>query len=175
MYKNEILTNVLKTYLGERTDTLETNYSNHTEKLLKSFKILDEMKELAFKVDASINEILTESTRPSLNRSTSRREINKSFVSNTNSKTLLRSKSKVLDKERKNEKSKTPIKRPDKSSGKSIDRQKSGIFKTNEIQNVTIKKTGLTGLTGLNKNLTLNKFNTYIKKEEIDQSKRGTT
>ncbi len=173
MYKKEILTNVLKTYLGERIDSLEINYSRHTEKLVKSFKILDEMKELASKVDASINEIISESTRPSLNRSTSRREINKSFVSNTNSKTLIRNKSKILDKERKNEKSKTPIKRPDKSTGKSIDRHKSGIFKTIEIPNFTIKKTGLAGMTGLNKNLTLNKFNTFIKKEEIDQLKRG--
>ena len=34
MYKNEILTNVLKTYLGERIDSLEINYSRHNEKLV---------------------------------------------------------------------------------------------------------------------------------------------
>jgi hypothetical protein len=174
MYKNEILSNVLKTYLGRRIDSLEINYSQHTEKLVQSFKILDEMKQLAVKMDTNMNEIIENSSRPSLTTSSSRREINKSFTTNPNSKTLTRNKSKVLDKEKKNEKSKTPVKRPaDKSIGKSIDRQKSGVFKT-DVNNAIMKKTGLTGLTGLNKNLTINKFNTVLKKDEADTLKRGS-
>jgi hypothetical protein len=171
MYKNEILSNVLKSRLKGRLDTIEKNYSHHTEKIMQSFKILDEMKQMGLKMDNTLNEIIANISRPSLNRSISRREINKSFTStsNTTSKTLTANKSKVFE-NKKIVKSKTPIKRQaDKSIGKSIQRQKSGIFDSNnDISNNQINKK-----TGLTKNLTVNKFNTLFKKEDEGTLKRG--
>jgi hypothetical protein len=172
MYKNEILTNVLKKCLGGRIDTLENNYSHHTEKMMQSFKILDEMKQMAGKIDATLNEIISNSSRPSLTHSVSRREINRSFnsTSNTTSKTLTVNKSKVFE-NKKNDKSKTPIKRQtDKSIGKNIQRQKSGVFNTNsnDINNNPNKNKS-----PLIKNMTINKFNTIFKKEDENTLKRG--
>lgn len=171
MYKNEILTNVLKSRLKGRLDTIENNYSHHTEKMMQSFKILDEMKQVASKMDSKLNQIILDNSRPSLTRSVSRREINKSFTStsNTTSKTLIANKSKIFD-NKKIDKSKTPIKRQaDRSIGKSIQRQKSGLFNSNNDMN----NNQMNKKTTLSKNLTMNKFNTLLTKEDENTLKRG--
>ena len=166
MYKFQILSNVFKTYLERRIDPLEINYTHHTDEIIQSFKILDEIKQTSAKMDTSIREIIANTCRPSLTPSTSRREINKSFTSTSASKTLTKSKSKIFEK--KNEKSKTPVKRQtDKSLGKSFERQKSGVFKSNDGINPNMNKKLI-----LNKNLTMNKF-TIFKKEDTENIKRG--
>jgi len=167
MYKLEILSNIFKTFLDSRIDTLETSYTNHTDQILQSFKILNEIKQTAAKMDNGLNELIANTSKPSLTPSNSRREINKSFTSNTNSKTLTKNKSKVFEK--KNEKSKTPVKRQtDKSLGKSFERQKSEIFKSNDgVSSNTNKKTIL------NKNLTINKFTIFKREDGENNIKRG--
>jgi hypothetical protein len=167
MYKVEILSNVFKTFLESRINPLEKSCTEHTDQILQSFKILNEIKQTAAKMNTSLNELIANTSKPSLTPSNSKREINKSFTSNTNSKTLTKNKSRVFEK--KNEKSKTPVKRQtDKSLGKSFERQKSEIFKSNDgvISNANKKM-------NINKNLTINKF-TIFKKEDTDTNiKRG--
>jgi hypothetical protein len=131
MYKNEILTKVLNKHLGLVMDKLEKNYQMHSEKVLQSFKLLDEVE----KVGKSMQDIFLNKSISGAksNASFPKRDINKSFTSTTQSKTLIRTRSKVSIKN--TERPKTPLKQQDKSK----DRKNVSLLKGNEMSKSFIK------------------------------------